>query len=76
MGELVLGPGTLYQAIQRLERDGLIAAAGDAGRRVDARRGRAYRLQPAGRASLARHLRRLSRAVDYARGHKLLPSPK
>ena len=75
-GELVLGSGTLYHSIQRLEREGLIAAAGDAGRRGDARRGRAYRLEPAGRGSLTRHLHRLSRALDYARGHKLLPSTK
>jgi DNA-binding PadR family transcriptional regulator len=72
-GEVSLGSGTLYQAIQRLERDGLIAeaAAADAS---DARRGRTYRLEPRGRAALDLHLRRLSRAVDYARARKLLPS--
>jgi len=75
-GDLVLGSGTLYQAIQRLEREGLIAAAGSAGSRGDPRRGRTYRLEPAGRRSLTRHLHRLSRAVDYARAHKLLPSTK
>lgn len=75
-GELVLGSGTLYQAIQRLEREGRIAAAPDTARRGDPRRGRAYRLQPAGRAALVRHLQRLRRAVDYARARKLLPSTK
>ena len=72
-GDVSLGSGTLYQAIQRLERDGLIAdAPGE--ENGDARRGRTYRLEPRGRASLELHLRRLSRAVDYARARKLLPS--
>ena len=75
-GEIRLGSGTLYQAIQRLEREGLIAEAKAAGSGGDARRGRTYQIEPLGRASLANHLRRLSRAVDYARAHKLLPSTK
>ncbi|HTM24603.1 MAG TPA: PadR family transcriptional regulator [Vicinamibacterales bacterium] len=62
-GEISLGSGTLYQAIQRLEREGLIAEAA-AG---DARRGCIYRLEPRGRAALDLHLGRLSRSVDYAR---------
>ena len=70
-GELSLGSGTLYQAIQRLEREGLIAAARAA--RPDARRGRSYRLLPPGRAAVEAHLRRLSRVVDYARARRLLP---
>ena len=75
-GEISLGSGTLYQAIQRLEREGLIAEADVAGTRGDPRRGRTYRIEPLGRSSLANHLRRLSRAVDYARAHRLLPSTK
>jgi DNA-binding PadR family transcriptional regulator len=71
-GEVSLGSGTLYQAIQRLERAGLIAGM-RATERHDARRGRSYRLLPAGRTALQDHLRRLSRAVDYARTRKLLP---
>ena len=74
-GEVSLGSGTLYQAIQRLEREGLIAVAADAPR-GDARRGRTYRIEPLGRRSLDNHLRRLSRAVDYARARRLLPSGK
>ena len=74
-GEISLGSGTLYQAIQRLEREGLIAEASGAPR-GDARRGRTYRIEPSGRRSLDHHLRRLSRAVDYARARKLLPSTK
>lgn len=74
-GELSLGSGTLYQAIARLEREGLIAE-GAPPRDADTRRGRVYRLEPLGRASLEQHLRRLRRAVDYARARKLLPSEK
>jgi len=72
-GELSLGSGTLYQAIQRLERDGLIAPV-RSGPPADARRGRSYKLQPAGRAAVSEHLRRLSRVVEYARARKLLPT--
>lgn len=75
-GEISLGSGTLYQAIQRLEREGLIAEADDSVALENARRGRTYRIEPRGRASLDNHLRRLSRAVEYARAHKLLPSTK
>ena len=75
-GELSLGSGTLYQAIQRLEREGMIAESADSAARSDARRGRTYRLEPRGRASLAHHLKRLSRAVDYARARRLIPSEK
>ena len=73
-GEISLGSGTLYQAIQRLEREGLIAPA--RAERTDARRGRSYRLLPAGRAAVRAHLERLSRVVDYARARRLLPEPR
>ena len=75
-GELSLGSGTLYQAIQRLEREGLIAESASTAAGQDPRRGRTYRIEPLGRASLANHLRRLSRAVDYARARRLLPSDR
>lgn len=75
-GELSLGSGTLYQAIQRLEREGLIAEAAATARGGDARRGRTYRLEPLGRSSLTEHLKRLNRVVEYARAHRLLPSEK
>ena len=73
-GAISLGSGTLYQAIYRLEREGLIA--GGASAKGDPRRGRTYRLQPAGRGALDAHLRRLSRVVDYARAKRLLPAAK
>ena len=73
-GEISLGSGTLYQAIQRLEKAGLIAGARPTADRQDTRRGRTYRLLPAGRTALHDHLRRLARAVEYARSRRILPS--
>jgi DNA-binding PadR family transcriptional regulator len=75
-GELSLGSGTLYQAIQRLEREGLIAPARASRAPVDARRGRSYQILPPGRAAVREHLRRLSRVVAYARARRLLPDSK
>ncbi len=75
-GDVRLGSGTLYQAIYRLEREGLIAEAASPAVRVDPRRGRTYKLLPAGRAALDQHLRRLSRVVDYARSRRLLPGSR
>jgi DNA-binding PadR family transcriptional regulator len=74
-GDLALGSGTLYQAIQRLERDGLIAGVA-AGARIDPRRGRSYQIQPPGRAAVREYLRRLNRVVQYARARRLLPAVK
>jgi DNA-binding PadR family transcriptional regulator len=55
--QLRLGPGTLYGAINRLERDGAIAAVRAADRR------KPYRLTSAGRALLADRLELLQRVV-------------
>jgi DNA-binding PadR family transcriptional regulator len=77
-GQLSLGSGTLYQAIQRLERSGLIAEATGESAGHDRRRGRLYRLEPAGRSALEGELRRLNRVIEYARAHDLLsdlPAP-
>ena len=75
-GDLVLGSGTLYQAIQRLERDGLIGTAPDADQDADPRRGRTYKLAPEGRAALVTHLRKLERSLTFARRRKLLPGTR
>jgi DNA-binding PadR family transcriptional regulator len=75
-GEVSLGSGTLYQAIQRLEREGLIGEARAAREPADARRGRSYQIQPQGRAAVREHLRRLNRVVEYARARKLLPAAR
>jgi len=73
-GELNLGSGTLYQAIQRLEREGLIAEGPASDGKEDPRRGRTYRLEPHGRTSLEQHLRRLTRTLADARARRILPS--
>ena len=75
-GEVSLGSGTLYQAIQRLERSGLISETTADRQGRDARRGRSYQLEPAGRAILEGELRRLNRVVEYARSNSLLPDPE
>jgi DNA-binding PadR family transcriptional regulator len=58
--ELRLGPGTLYGAISRLEREGAIAPVKGTDRR------KPYRLTPAGRSLLASRLQLLQRLVARA----------
>ncbi len=74
-GAMSLGSGTLYQAIQRLERQGFIVESEPAGEH-DARRGRCYRLAPDGRAALEGALRRWDEIVRYARDNAVIPDPK
>lgn len=70
-GRLRLGPGTLYEAIHRMEADGWIAEVRD---HPDAEgKRRVYRLTPAGRRRMEEELRRLEAVVRYARDHALLP---
>jgi len=66
----VLGSGSLYQALQRLERRKLVAesAARDD---TDPRRGRIYRLEPAGRRALATELARMKRLLADARRQQI-----
>ena len=76
-GQLSLGSGTLYQAIHRLEREGLVAGTKPTrAERGDPRRGRSYEILPPGRAAVREHLRRMSRAVEYARARRFLPASK
>jgi DNA-binding PadR family transcriptional regulator len=56
-----LGPGTLYGAIERLERDHLIEALPPEDRR------RPYRITSAGRAALAAEVAKLDRLVERGR---------
>ena len=74
-GEISLGSGTLYQAIQRLERMGLIGEETTVDQMHDARRGRHYGLEPAGKTALEGELQRLNRVIEYARSHDLLSGP-
>ena len=74
-GRVRLGPGTLYEAIQRLERDGLIEevsapadepAAGGPPRRF-------YSLTRTGRTSAADEVTRMADVVRFATDRKLVP---
>ena len=56
-----LGPGTLYGALERLERDGLVEPIDSDDRR------RPYRLTDAGAASLRRQLSDVRAVADVAR---------
>jgi DNA-binding PadR family transcriptional regulator len=74
-GAIRLGPGTLYEAIQRLEEGGLIeeTAAGGAARAngQEAQR-RYYRLTERGWTSLRKDLRAFGQLVDVARANPRL----
>ena len=73
-GEVRLGPGTLYEAIQRLEDAGYIeetSAKEDPENGQLAQR-RYYRLTPDGWAVLRTELRHLARLVDHAQAHPRL----
>ena len=62
---LRLGQGTLYPALYRLERQGLITSGWQT--TANNRRARYYRLTPAGRSHLreeVRHWERMSRAIN------------
>jgi len=71
-GKVRIGPGTLYEAIHRLDLDGLIeecaARVGDA----SAERRRYYRLTRAGRRLLEAESTRLADIVDYANRKRLV----
>lgn len=70
-GRLRLGPGTLYEAIHRMEADGWIRElTGD-----DSPPGnrKVYRLTARGRKVMEDELRRLADLVDFARDEALLP---
>ncbi len=67
-GVLRLGPGTLYESIQRLEKNGLIEESPDRPDEAeDHSQRRYYRLTGLGRQVLAAEVQRLGTVVDYAR---------
>jgi DNA-binding PadR family transcriptional regulator len=68
-GAVLLWPATLYGAIRRMVRAGLIEETASA--REHTRR-RSYRLTPSGRALLATEMRRLAELVDAARRKRVL----
>ena len=76
-GRITLGSGTLYVAIQRLKREGLIMGSrrkATSGR--EKLRRRYFALTDSGRQTLRRELRQLDRVVRYARTLDLLGDAK
>jgi DNA-binding PadR family transcriptional regulator len=73
-GKIRLGPGTLYEAVQRLEDAGYIeeAAAAKAPENRQAAQRRYYRLTPDGWSVLRTEMGHLARLVDQARAHPRL----
>lgn len=69
--DFVLGSGSLYQALQRLERRGLIDGADQTNESDDPRRGRSYALTAEGRRVLAIELGRMRRVLSQARRRRL-----
>jgi len=72
-GAIRLGPGTLYEAIQRLEEGGLVTEApgGEPGNGQEAQR-RYYKLTDRGWKALTAEIRQLGLVVDRARSHARL----
>ena len=74
-GRVRIGPGTLYAAIQRMEKSGLIAETeAPAGADEDSRPRRFYRLTDAGRSRLVTELTAMEATVRHARSLSLLPA--
>jgi DNA-binding PadR family transcriptional regulator len=67
--EPVMGPGTIYGSLQRMEEAGLVK---EQAARTDDRR-RVFALQPAGRRALALEAERLMRLAALVREKRLLP---
>jgi DNA-binding PadR family transcriptional regulator len=66
---LTMGPGTVYGSLSRLTDLGWVEDAG--GVETDPRRGRRYRITPAGRRRLEAEVGRMTRLAELARGHGL-----
>lgn len=73
-GAVRLGPGTLYEAIQRLQDTGLIreTSRGAAPANGQEAQRRYYALTPRGRRALGDEIQQLGRLIDYARSRPKL----
>jgi DNA-binding PadR family transcriptional regulator len=76
-GDVELGPGTLYTAIQKLQNLGMIEESANPprGAKNDSRR-RYYRITPAGRRAVQAEAERLERIVDAAIEKRILTGRK
>ncbi len=76
-GTVRMGPGTLYENIQRMEEVGLLE---ESDRRPDPAHDktqrRYYRLTERGRVTLGDEVARLGEIVDYARSKEMLRGPR
>lgn len=72
-GRLRPGTGSLYQALRRLDEDGLIEAAPAPASETDARR-QYFRLTRDGRRAAREEARRLEGLVHLARAKAVLPA--
>jgi DNA-binding PadR family transcriptional regulator len=76
-GRVRIGPGTLYEAIDRLEAQGLIAETQKgAAAFTDERHRRFYRLTAFGHEVLRAEAQRLAELVSFARRKRLLDKPR
>ena len=72
-GRVRIGPGTLYEAIQRLVKNGLIEESSERpDAKLDDQRRRYYRLTQMGRGVLAAESDRLAALVGFARTKNLV----
>ena len=74
-GGMVLGPGTLYEAIHRMVRDGWVEEAPELAAEDGDSRRKYYRITRAGRMEMQSELARLDRLVRDARSRRLMPKP-
>ncbi|UCG87681.1 MAG: helix-turn-helix transcriptional regulator [Gemmatimonadota bacterium] len=76
-GKVRIGPGTLYEAIQRLVRNGMIEESSERpDDEMDDQRRRYYRLTDLGRAVLRAEADRLADLVGFARSKDLVDEAK
>jgi DNA-binding PadR family transcriptional regulator len=74
IGHYKLGPGTLYDNLQKLLDDGLVSETANASEKASRRR--YYRLTALGRKVLAADLERLEAAIREARTKLRIPSAR
>lgn len=75
-GEMVLGPGTLYEAIHRMVRDGWVEEAPELTEASGDNRRKYYRITGAGQTAMRGELARLDRLIRDARSRQLMPRPR
>ncbi len=72
-GQVELGPGTLYGAIDRMVESGLIQSASGPESAGRGKPRRYYRMTKLGQGALVAESERMAALVGYVRGKKLIP---